>query len=215
MANFQGSLHGNGYLAVDGTFTENGDIGITTLPVELVRFEASINESGFVDLLWVTASEVNSERFSVMRSSDGVNFTEIASVSAQGNSQQIFTYRFQDASENLGIAYYQLVEYDMDGSTQQSPITFVNAELKNKYSISSFPNPTNDAFSILFNYDLGGNYIVNVFNQSGQIIYSESIATSIGNNKIDLSLLALPSDIYNIQLVDSEGAISNVRVVKN
>jgi hypothetical protein len=206
---------GSGNLVVDGSFTENGDIGITTLPVELVRFDASYNQDGFVELLWVTASEVNSERFSIMRSYDGVDFIEIASLSAQGNSQELKTYRYHDANAMDGIAYYQLVEYDMDGSTQQSPITFVDAKASNEYAISSYPNPTSDALSILFKSDLGGKYTINVFNQTGQILYTDSIATSVGSSKIDLSLLALPSDIYNIQLIDSAGVISNVRVVKN
>jgi hypothetical protein len=215
MTNNFNTWTGSGNLAVDGSFTENGDIGITTLPVELVQFNASYSDDASVELVWVTASEVNSNRFSIMRSTDGINFTEISTQAAKGNSQQFSTYRFFDTDLNSGITYYQLIEYDMDGSIQKSPITYVNARPKNAYSISSFPNPTSDQLSLTYKSDLGGKYTVKIFNQTGQVLSTDVIAASLGDNKINLSLAALPSDIYHIQLIDSTGVISNIRVVKN
>jgi hypothetical protein len=215
MTNNFNTWTGSGNLVIDGSFTNNGDIGITTLPVELVQFEASCGNDGFVELVWVTASEVNSDRFTIMRSNDGINFTEISTLSAKGNSQQFCTYSYVDRDANSEFTYYQLIEFDKDGATQKSPIAFVNAKHKKEYSISSYPNPTSDGVSVQFKSDVEGNYTVNILNQNGQLLYNNIVSPSLGDNRIDLSLVTMLSGIYHIQLIDATGVISNVRVVKN
>ncbi|MFZ9956716.1 MAG: hypothetical protein ACO3E1_11405, partial [Flavobacteriales bacterium] len=104
------------------------------------------------------------------RSNDGINFTEISSLSANGNSQKLSTYRYLDKDANSEFTCYQLIEYDKDGATQKSPIAFVNVKHKNEYSISSYPNPTSDGVSVQFKSDVEGNYTVNILNQNGQLL---------------------------------------------
>ena len=78
--------------------------GTSVLPVELVDFTAEIVDSK-VELEWLTASEINSENFSVMRSSDGKNFEKIADLSAAGNSSSFIHYYYTDENPNSGYNY--------------------------------------------------------------------------------------------------------------
>jgi len=56
-----------------------------TLPVSLTSFVAMAGD-GFVELKWVTESEINNEAFILERSTDEVEFTPIAEIPGQGNS---------------------------------------------------------------------------------------------------------------------------------
>lgn len=66
---------------------------VSTLPVELYRFEAQNTEGGKTYLTWSTAIEENNKGFDIERSGDGVNFTTIGNVKAQGKAA---TYTYTD-----------------------------------------------------------------------------------------------------------------------
>jgi len=61
-------------------------LGITcvTLPITLLDFNVKC-QSDKPELTWSTASEENNNYFTILRSSDGVNFNSIATVNSQGN----------------------------------------------------------------------------------------------------------------------------------
>ena len=57
------------------------------LPIELLSFEANVNEDK-VDLKWVTATEIKNDYFSIERSSDAKNREEIITTNGAGNSNK-------------------------------------------------------------------------------------------------------------------------------
>lgn len=59
------------------------DITVNPLPVQLTSLAAT-RTAGGVQVAWATASELNSARFEVERSPDGLTFGRVASVPAQG-----------------------------------------------------------------------------------------------------------------------------------
>jgi hypothetical protein len=69
----------------------------SSLPVSLLNFTYSIiNQT--VKLQWQTTNEINSDYFSIERSSDGLNFSGIGKVNAAGNSNGLKQYAFIDHS---------------------------------------------------------------------------------------------------------------------
>ena len=79
-------------------------------------------------LNWVTAQEVNSLRFEVLHSIDGLSFNLIGNVDAAGNSTASKAYSFKHLHPNSGINYYQVKLVSADNSLQSSGIAtaFVN-----------------------------------------------------------------------------------------
>ena len=69
--------------------------GYMTIPVELVKFVA-LQRNGTTTLSWQTASENNSDRFEVEKSSDGRSFNYLGTVNAAGNSSSARNYSFAD-----------------------------------------------------------------------------------------------------------------------
>jgi hypothetical protein len=65
-------------------------------------------QANTVALEWVTASESNSSRFIVERSSDGEAWSELSTVPAAGTSDSPILYKLEDRAPILGDSYLPL-----------------------------------------------------------------------------------------------------------
>lgn len=101
------------------------------LPVELLYFEGT-TYSTFNMLKWATASEQNSSHFIVEKSIDGENWREITNKPSAGNSTEKLYYSFSDDINYLGLNYYRLVQYDIDGQFEIYGPIALNNEIKEK-----------------------------------------------------------------------------------
>ncbi|MER3328941.1 MAG: hypothetical protein RIF34_05125, partial [Candidatus Kapaibacterium sp.] len=89
--------------------------GGTALPVELIRFEASIKNDEIV-VVWETASELNNDYFELHKSSNGVDFNIVTQVNGNGTSSQYQRYEYTDKETALNrFVYYRLKQVDYDG----------------------------------------------------------------------------------------------------
>lgn len=158
------------------------------LPVELSSFEA-IPINNEVHLHWTTASEINSDYFSVERSSDLINWEEIGQVNAHGNSNEEIAYRYIDALPLTGTSYYRLRQFDFDGQEYQSGARTVR--LNSILSIA--PNPTSGKVTLFGEYD--GTIIVSGA-MGNNVTGNTTIQRENGKSIIDLS--ELPASIYLI-----------------
>ncbi len=119
-----------------------------SLPVELVMFSA--NKSGnkeniYVQLDWITASEINNDYFSIERSIDTEHFEEIIKQKGAGNSNTLIKYTAYDYNPHYGINYYRLKQTDYDGKFAYSNIVSINIA---KDIISVYPNPTTGKLTV-------------------------------------------------------------------
>ncbi|MDA0196847.1 MAG: VCBS repeat-containing protein [Bacteroidetes bacterium] len=104
----------------DGSSCES----FSVLPVELVSFSGKAgNESIVLD--WVTATEVNNDRFEIERSVDGANWDVVGTVVGAGSSEDFLTYEFTDRRPVIGINYYRLRQVDFDGAHEYHKAIFV------------------------------------------------------------------------------------------
>ncbi len=119
-------------------------LGSTTLsnplPIQLLDFAALPQASG-VELLWRTASEINSDYFAMQRSATGIEFETIAQVPAAKFSQSTLQYSYHDKHPLVGISYYRLKMIDQDGTAEFSKVVLLNFDEK---PFQVYPNPTTD-----------------------------------------------------------------------
>ncbi|MCB0781988.1 MAG: hypothetical protein KDC03_21085 [Flavobacteriales bacterium] len=87
----------------------------TTLPVELVSFDAERGATSMVDLSWITASEDNCSHFTMERSLDKLEWSVAGTVIGAGNSQEEVEYKLVDFQAPQELVYYRLTQYDLDG----------------------------------------------------------------------------------------------------
>jgi hypothetical protein len=179
------------------------DCGIP-LPVELLSFSVKEDE-GTALLTWSTASEINNDRFEVMRSVDGIEYKTIGRVFGAGNSSSLLRYAYLDTYPEMGLSYYQLKQIDFDGTEDLSwPVAFV---LGNSSEFNLFPNPTTQDLKIL----LGESYKmveVRIFNVDGGLVDKQAFQST---ELLNIQLNGRPG-VYMVEIMTDRGknAIFNV-----
>lgn len=153
------------------------------LPIELLSFDANSNENNII-VNWETASEINNEYFSLSRSSDGINWKEVAKIKGSVNSRDIQSYEFIDNDPNNGVNYYKLKQTDVNGKFEEFDIIYLNHSAQVNY-IELYPNPAVDFINIHFNNNISNKDLVNItlINTWGQIVCKESISNLSFSNE--------------------------------
>jgi len=94
---------------------------LVPLPVTFGRF--TVTKQGESALLqWQTFMESNTKDFVIERSGNGVNYTDIGSIEAAGNSRTVKNYSFVDANPLEGNNYYRIHERDLDLKSTYSDV---------------------------------------------------------------------------------------------
>ncbi|MCS7019863.1 MAG: T9SS type A sorting domain-containing protein [Cytophagales bacterium] len=119
---------------------------VTPLPITLVSFEAFVEQQEgswepYVALRWTTARDIDNDFFTIERSTDGENFTEIQRIPGAGNSDAVISYGTTDNAPLHGISYYRLKQTDFDGTFTYSKIVSVQVNLTLASRLSVYPNP--------------------------------------------------------------------------
>lgn len=167
---------------------------LTPLPVELLNFDAQLNNSRQVDLKWETESEINTDHFEIYRSRDLENWEWIQNQPSAGNSSTLVSYETVDLNPFPGLSYYQLKTVDLDGNSSLSEIRVI--DLKQTDEITLLPNPATD-YLYINGYNLSGTNL-QITNTLGQEIHP--IILSEDNSGILLSTKELSKGTYFLRL---------------
>ncbi|MEO6233483.1 MAG: T9SS type A sorting domain-containing protein [Ferruginibacter sp.] len=173
-------------------------------PVQLTSFTGKY-ASGKSMLDWQTSQEINSDRFELFRSGDGLDFVKIASIKSAGNSNVVKNYSYLDEiSGNTGNnVYYRLKQIDIDGRATFSSIVKLN--LGSKTSFEVFPNPFSTNFTMSFGATKSASATLRIQNSTGVLVYSKQIAVTKGNNSIVMgNLPTLATGVYYVSLFNEE-----------
>ncbi len=174
------------------------------LPIELLEFNAQ-PDGDVVAISWVTASEQNTDHFTVLRSRNGMAYEEVKKVEAAGNSNSRLEYSAIDPDPYPGISYYKLRSTDLDGSTNESRSVAVEFGTGQAApGLTVYPNPTRGEVFIQLN-GLGNKKVrVTVRDLLGKQYFSEDISTRQGNTTLFNLQKELPAGVYMITATTEE-----------
>lgn len=189
-----------------GEFTFGSSTNLNSLSVELISFTAAYNvlKNG-VDLNWATATEINSDYFTVERSINGKDWIDILVVKAAGNSSYILKYNSFDTEPFCGTVFYRLRQTDINDSYNYSSIQLVNNNSK-VMDVAVFPNPMNNQTTLKYWSDIDDEYQLVITNTLGQVIFNKSIVLNHGQNLITIDLEQLIPGNYNLKIQSSNSA---------
>jgi hypothetical protein len=153
--------------------------GTIVTPMILTFFSGK-KEGNRALLQWITASEQNSSYFSVEKSADAVNYNEIGTVNARGNSSNPISYEFEDNQFNEA-SYYRLKMIDKDDSFKYSSLTFLKNDISARI-ISSMDNKGELQIKAIVNEDSQWNLAI--YSLMGQEYLNEKIGLVKGENTI-------------------------------
>lgn len=176
------------------------------LPIELIAFDAKVNDQNQVVLNWTTASELNNAFFTIERSIDGQNFEAILEVNSKGNSNSIQYYNSIDEHPYKGVSYYRLKQTDVDEKFSYSKVRAVEIQGLNQ-EVQIVPNPNNGQFSLVLDTDYEYQMSMEVYNVLGKLIHQEEFVQPKGINQHNVDISAYPAGSYIVKLHDPSGQI--------
>jgi hypothetical protein len=165
------------------------------LPAELIHFDA-VPKNNEVQLIWTTASEINVDYFEVLKSIDGVSFSPLTSVEANGYSSYFNQYSTVDYYPFSGLSYYQLKTIDNDGYSELSPIKSVQFDgIKSPYIVSSLSD-----WTIFYKSNSESPLLLEIYDAMGKLVQTEQ--TFFGDDSYNLNHSSFEKGMYLIKIVD-------------
>jgi hypothetical protein len=170
--------------------------GCSTLPVTISNYQAAWKGNNIV-VGWVSLSEQNNSHFILMRSPDGINYTEAATIPSLGNGSHV--YQWIDDNPYQLSNYYKLLQVDMDGATTDLGIRLV----RTNHPVGTwtiYPNPMRNGNCIIKNNTAINKQVdIKLYDAVGKLLSHQSKLMS--SNTLPLSFdNVLAAGVYWLQI---------------
>ena len=171
-----------------GTFSQNifdlssCSLPMNPLPVHFTSITADANLKGEVSVRWNVVQGINTNRYYIQRSNDGLHWSDVSIVQSN-NVEDLVEYSYVDMHPMGGINYYRVKEVDIDGTSYYSSIKKEKVELDNFHI---WPNPANEELNI--DNNTTGLVSCKIITSTGQPI--KNIQLHAGTNRIDVKGMA-------------------------
>jgi hypothetical protein len=198
------------YLAgqTPATCTQNIVLNPDNLPIELVKFDAEINNEK-VFVTWITASEINNDYFIVEKSKNARDWNLVDSIKGAGNSTTEHFYESIDEYPFQGSSYYRLKQVDFDGKISYSRAVHLNIE--SSFEINAYPNPSDNFFTLVLSSHDQSPCLFILYDATGSEIERKSNLPANGSFSFGENL----GKGFYIAEVIQEGTCKTLRIMKN
>lgn len=183
--------------------TTNGEIyaarlqSTGVLPLRSIQLTA-IGKASSIDVSWNTIGEENTSHFIVEKSSDGVNFSTLGSVKANGSGNG--KYAFEDIKPVKGANYYRIRAVDIDQRYSYSTIVSAQFSASPKISLAVYPNPAQGKVNLQITNFAKGDYMVSITDLAGRRVMVKKISVETGFSSVPLSIENLGKGVYVLKL---------------
>lgn len=164
-------------LIASGTFSSFSPFIVTKYansitPVTFGNINATLTPQKEVKVNWNVYTEINTDKYIIERSTDGIRFTEIGSVKATKNS----SYSFTDVNPYTGANYYRIASVDKGAAEKQYSKT-VKLSIKNgTVGLAVYPNPVvGKQLNIQVSELNAGKLSLVIYNNAGQAVYTQTL----------------------------------------
>jgi len=175
-----------------GRFSGTSDA--SPLPVDWAAIKAY--ENGNVNVLeWSTVTEINSDKFIIEQSADGIIWQQIGAQKGSGSTNNWSTYAYEDNNPLFPTTYYRIKQVDFDGEYSHSSVVSVTRKLV-ATSIVTYPNPFHDKLTV-YNLPEASDVELSVMDLSGSVKYVEQKDIQ---SSLELDLSVLKAGLYILQI---------------
>jgi hypothetical protein len=185
-----------------------------TLPVELLRFVAQPS-AGVVVLSWATATETNCEYFAIERSTDMLNWKQIATVPGSGSSSGRKDYSYTDTDPEKGIVYYRLSQHDYNGQSRYFDPVYAESNAPGIVSSAVFPVPSHTGEVTLAVSGIAEAALhIELRNLLGELVPADVVRSPAYSNKEGQYTIRLPEaeQVFVITVFDGQNVAARHRV---
>jgi Secretion system C-terminal sorting domain len=157
-------------------------------------------------LNWVVVANAETEKYSIEKSSNGVDWKNITEVNAAANTE----FEFLDESLNNTNCYYRIIEHLKNNKQNVSATLFVLNCNGQNLEFNIYPNPTTDGIYISSSNAMAANEC-ELLDAQGKIIFTKTIK---GNtNFIDMKTFT--SGNYLLRIIHKNKQVQLYKIIKN
>jgi hypothetical protein len=169
------------------------------LPVKFISFDIKRSDNGNY-LNWKTVTEKNNDYFTIEKSTDGINFSPIATIDGEGNSTSIKSYDFFDNSNNSNssILYYRIKQTDNNNEVSYSDIVSTRL-LQTTEELKIYPVPVNQGQDITIELPYHSQWTYKLYDFTGKLSGEGSAGE---HDKISVNSYLLTSGLYVIEVIE-------------
>jgi hypothetical protein len=178
-------------------------------PVVIENYTATLQKDKVL-LNWNTAQEINSDFFSIAKSADGIQFENLESVDAAGNSTSRKSYQLTDYQPFEGVNFYRLSQTDQNGYTKILGTKRVTYNSGKDFTASAI-HTGNGNVKLLLNSKKAGDISLRVFDVLGKEVFTEMLAIPQGAYQKNIQL---KNGVYVLKLSNLNQQISQKIVIE-
>ena len=193
---FNTDTHLAGYARLEGANLDLGAIEYAViLPVTISSFNAKLANNR-TQLNWTVGTEDNVNRYEVERSQNGVDFSKVATVTANSTN----SYSTVDAAPQNGVNYYRLKTVDNDGKySYYGSIQTVKVNSLSIEGVKVYPNPViGIKVSVSMGGSAAGTYQYKLVNTAG--VFAQKGTVNYDGAKDISFTTTVPSGLYLLHL---------------
>ncbi len=196
---------------------------VCNLPITLTDFKGTVanadDHCDGVEVVWITATEEDTDYFILLRSSNGINFTEVGRTGAAGNSivQTIYTMVDEYAGE---LNYYKLITVDLDGTQEEilmSNTVSTNCMIPVNTISEMYPNPVTregQEISLTININDAADVTINIIDIHGRMVRQIPRSLIPGVNPIQFGMDDLASGTYFVNISSDTWRTGHSKLIK-
>ena len=179
------------------------------LPIKLLSFTAT-KENSSVKMSWTVSENETGDFFVVEKSTDGKNFSPVATVETNG-MKGTSEYAYTD-NASAATTYYRLKIVNRDNSVSYSKVVIVKGE-DEQVAIKLLNNPATSNLNITYKANNQVNTTLKVYSISGAQVYQTKLNATAGTNNISVPVQQLQSGSY-VLVIDSIQGKKAIQFVK-
>lgn len=171
------------------------------LPIEFKKFYGQrvqqVNK-----LFWETSLEENMVSYSLQRSTDAENFTEIATIPAKN---QAALYSYDDTETKPGaLYYYKVVSNEKNGGHKSTNVIPLGSNVNEVMISGIYPNPVQSDFVMSLDSRVDTELEVKIYDLVGKLVKSFTRNSAIGIQRLNFSVPELASGSYMIEVTSAD-----------
>lgn len=191
-----------------GTIT-NGVV----VPVVLKSFTGVANDNCQFALQWKVEQESFIEQYDIQSSTDGKNFTTIATSNALGWNANMYNYLYTGTPASK--IYFRLKMIHKDHSFSYSSVLALLSPCAGHFNVNLSPVPVQQMLHIKIEEPTNTPATIQLLNGNGQILYQEKVNLSTGSQTIVWSKMdRYPAGNYIIRIQNEDGSSLSKKFIK-
>jgi len=174
---------------------------LINLPVRFVHVKGLLKNNK-AEIYWTNATESDLLYYVVERSANGRDFSELKKVNPEKNNGTDASYIAIDQQPLNKLSYYRIKAVETTGHILYSQVVKIEVSSTSIASLSFYPNPVaagSQAMVQLKNVK-EGDYVLKVYNASGQLIQQQKIMVNGSSVTQGISLSNWQKGMYVLEL---------------